>query len=81
MSEESPAKHAERLLQLSEEATRIASSLTQLSMVFASALRQNPATNSKDPDLSAETISCICQIAKIGDSKPVDLTFTPFQDV
>src|SRR6476646_2360984 len=28
-------------------------------MVFASALRQNPATNSKDPDLSAETISSL----------------------
>src|SRR5438067_2106779 len=58
MSEESPPGRPERLLQLSEEVTRIAGSLAQLSMGLASPLRQNyPATNSNEPDVSAETVS------------------------
>ena len=58
MSEESPKRQAERLLQLSKAVTRIAGSLAQLSMGLASPLRQNcPATNSNETDLSPETVT------------------------
>ena len=58
MSDESPETDAERLLQLSEEVTRIASLVAKLSMGRTSPLRQKYlATNSNEPDVSTETVS------------------------
>jgi DNA-binding MarR family transcriptional regulator len=55
MNQESPDRQAERLLQLSEEVTRIAGSLAQLSIGLASPLG-HPATNSNEPDVSVKTV-------------------------
>jgi len=58
MSDESPTRDTARLLQLSEEVTRIADSLAKLSMGLTSPFgRKHSATNWNEPDVSAETVS------------------------
>lgn len=58
MSEDSPEAQAERLRRLSEEVTRIAGSLAQLSMGLTAPVQHNyPATNSNDPEVSTHAVS------------------------
>jgi DNA-binding transcriptional ArsR family regulator len=57
MSKDPPDMQAKSLLGLSEEVTRIAGSLAQLSMGIAAPLRQNcAATNSNEAGVSVETV-------------------------
>ena len=52
---------AERLLQLSEDVSRIAGSLARLSIGLGTALRQPPITNSNEPAILLDTVNWLIQ--------------------
>jgi|tagenome__1003787_1003787.scaffolds.fasta_scaffold20966242_3 DNA-binding MarR family transcriptional regulator len=55
---DSPDTDTERLIQLSEDVSRIASSLAKLSIGLGAPLqRSHPATNSNEPQIPVETVS------------------------
>ena len=83
MTDDPPDDDADRLLRLSEEITRLAGLLAQLSMGLRPPLaRHSPATNSNEPGVSTETVRWLIRARRHrGRYLPSELFAEPAWDI